>query len=168
MAVLPVVKYPHPVLGTRAQEVKRITDEDKKLVRDMIDTMYAENGVGLAANQVGVSRQIFVASADQVHGKEMVFFNPRIVKSEGMIREFEGCLSVPEFYEPVKRARRVWMRAMTLEGREVEVKGEGLLSRIFQHEIDHLNGILFIDRLGFLKSRSIKKKFSKKTAPSKA
>ena len=163
MAVLKVVKYPHPVLHTRTKEVKKITSEDLKLVRDMIDTMYAENGVGLAANQVGVSKRIFVASADQVKGQEMVYFNPEIVRSEGVIKEFEGCLSVPEFYEPVKRAKRVWMKATTPDGRRVEVKGEGLISRIFQHEIDHLNGILFIDRLGIFKSRSVKKKLSKKS-----
>lgn len=169
MAVLKVVKYPDPVLTTRTKDVAKITDAEKKLVRDMIDTMYAENGVGLAANQVGVAKQIFVASADQVRGQEMVFFNPRIVKTEGVIKEFEGCLSVPEFYEPVKRAKKVWMRATTLDGEEVEVKGEGLLSRIFQHEIDHLNGILFIDRLGFMKGRGIKKKLtSKKAASSRA
>ncbi len=163
MAILKVVKYPHPVLSTRTKEVKKITTEDRKLVRDMIETMYAENGVGLAANQVGISKRIFVASADQVRGEEMVYFNPEIFRSEGVIKEFEGCLSVPEFYEPVKRAKRVWMRATTLEGKQIEVKGEGLVSRIFQHEIDHLNGILFIDRLGLFKSRSVKKKLSKKT-----
>ena len=169
MAVLKVVKYPDPVLSSRALEVKKITDKERKLVRDMIDTMYAENGVGLAANQVGVAKRIFVASADQVRGEELVYFNPEIVRSEGVIKEFEGCLSVPEFYEPVKRAKKVWMRATTLEGKEVEVEGEGLLSRIFQHEIDHLNGILFIDRLGFLKGRTIKKKIiSKKTASDRA
>ena len=168
MAVLPVVKYPDLVLSTRTREVKKITEEDKQLVRDMIETMYAENGVGLAANQVGVAKRIFVASADQVRGQEMVFFNPAIVRSEGVIKEFEGCLSVPEFYEPVKRAKRVWMRATTLDGKQVEVMGEGLVSRIFQHEIDHLDGILFIDRLGFLKGRRIKKKISKKTSRSRA
>ena len=162
MAILKVVKYPDSVLSTRTKEVGTITDADRKLVRDMIDTMYAENGVGLAANQVGISKRLFVASADQVRGQEMVFFNPVITRTEGVIKEFEGCLSVPEFYEPVKRAKKVWMRAMTLDGNEVEVKGEGLVSRIFQHEIDHLNGILFIDRLGLLKGRSIKKKLSKK------
>ncbi len=162
MAILKVLKYPHPVLSTRTKEVKKITSEDRKLVRDMIETMYAENGVGLAANQVGISKRIFVASADQVKGQEMVYFNPEIVRSEGVIKEFEGCLSVPEFYEPVKRSKRVWMKATTLEGKQVEVKGEGLISRIFQHEIDHLNGILFIDRLGLFKSRSVKKKLSKK------
>src|SRR3989338_2983457 len=143
MAVVPVLKYPHPVLGAKTEEVRNVTDAERRLVRDMIETMYAENGVGLAANQVGVAKQLFVASADQVSGKELVYFNPRIVRSQGVIKEFEGCLSVPEFYEPVKRAKRVWMHATTLDGREVEVKGEGLLARIFQHEIDHLNGILF-------------------------
>ena len=162
MAVLKVLQYPHPVLKTKAEKVARITDAEQRLVRDMIETMYAENGVGLAANQIGVLKQIFVASADQVRGKELVFFNPEIVKKEGVVKEFEGCLSVPEFYEPVKRAKKVWMKAMTLAGDFVEVKAEGLLSRIFQHETDHLNGILFIDRLGFLKSKSAQKKLIKK------
>ena len=164
MAILKVVKYPQTVLSTRTKEVKTITEGDRRLVRDMIDTMYAENGVGLAANQVGISKRLFVASADQVRGQEMVYFNPKIIRAEGTIKEFEGCLSVPEFYEPVKRAKRVWMRATTLDGKQVEVKGEGLVSRIFQHEIDHLNGILFIDRLGLFKSRSVKKKLSTKPA----
>jgi peptide deformylase len=167
MSILKVVKYPESVLKTRAEEVARVTDVERRLVRDMIDTMYAEKGVGLAANQVGVLKQIFVASADHVRGEEMVYFNPKIVKKEGSVKEFEGCLSIPEFYEPVKRAKRVWMRAMTLEGKIVEVKGEGLVARIFQHEIDHLNGILFVDRLGLLKTRLAKKKLSKKFLPKK-
>ena len=162
MAVLKVIKFPDPVLATRAAEVAAVTDAERKLVRDMIDTMVAEEGVGLAANQVGVLKRVFVASADQVRGKELVFFNPRIVRKEGQIKEFEGCLSVPGFYEPVKRFKTVWMRAMTLGGKEAEFRGEGLLSRIFQHEIDHLNGILFIDRLGLLKSKLAKKKLLKK------
>ena len=165
MAVLPVVKFPDKVLKTRAAEVNEITAEDKKLVKNMIDTMYAENGVGLAANQVAVLRRIFVASPDQVKGNEQVYFNPKIMKKKGVIKEFEGCLSVPEFYEPVKRAKKVRMRAMTLEGQAVEVESEGLLSRIFQHEIDHLDGILFIDRLGLLKSKLTRRKLSKKSLP---
>ncbi|MCG3175944.1 MAG: Peptide deformylase [Candidatus Omnitrophica bacterium] len=153
MAILPVVKYPEKVLTTRTRTVERITDQERRLVRDMIDTMYAESGVGLAANQVGVSLQIFVASADQVRGKELVAINPVIIRKEGVIREFEGCLSIPEFYEPVKRSRKVRLRALDLEGRTYEMDGEGLLARIFQHEIDHLNGVLFVDRLGPIKSR---------------
>ena len=162
MAVLSVLKYPNTVLKTKAKEVPKITDVERKLAQDMIETMYAESGVGLAANQVGVLKQLFVASADQVRGNEMAFFNPVIIKSEGTIKEFEGCLSVPEFYEPVKRSKKVWLEAMDLNGTEVKMVGEGLLSRIFQHEIDHLNGILFIERLGFLKSKRVVKKLSAK------
>ena len=162
MAVLPVLKFPNKVLATKAEEVATITEVERKLVRDMIETMYAEEGVGLAANQIGVLKQIFVASPDQVRGNEIVLFNPKILKKEGQVKEFEGCLSVPEFYEPVKRFKTVWVQAMTLEGLPTQMKGQGLLSRIFQHEIDHLNGILFIDRLGLLKSRLTKKKLSKK------
>ena len=164
MPILPVIKYPHPVLAAKTNEVKTITEAERRLVRDMIQTMHAENGVGLAANQVGIAKRIFVASADQIPGQELVFLNPRIVRSEGVIKEFEGCLSVPEFYEPVKRAKRVWMKALSLDGREVEVKGEGLLSRLFQHEIDHLNGILFIDRLGFLKGCRIKTRLARRVS----
>ena len=162
MAILKVLQYPHRVLKTKAEPVKRITEAEHRLAQNMIETMYAEKGVGLAANQIGVLKRIFVASANQVRGKELVLLNPEIVKKEGVVKEFEGCLSVPEFYEPVKRAKRVWMKAMTLAGDVVEVKAEGLLSRIFQHETDHLNGILFIDRLGFLKSKSAQKKLTKK------
>ena len=168
MPVLPVLKFPNKVLKTRAVEVTQITAEDHKLVKNMIETMYAENGVGLAANQVGVLKRVFVASHDQVKGNEQVYFNPKIVKKEGVIKEFEGCLSVPEFYEPVKRAKKVWMQAMDLDSKMVEVKAEGLLSRIFQHEIDHLDGILFIDRLGLLKSKLTRTRLSKKSAASKA
>ncbi len=161
MAILPVVQFPAEVLSNKTLEVKKITELDRKLVKDMIDTMYAENGVGLAANQVGVAKQIFVASADQVRGQEIVCFNPKIIKKEGTIKEFEGCLSVREVYEPVKRFKKVTIQAMNLEGKIVELRGEGLLSRIFQHEIDHLNGTLFIDRLGLLKTNRIKKKLLK-------
>lgn len=164
MAILPVVKFPDKVLKTRASEVKQITSEDRRLVINMIDTMYEENGVGLAANQVGVLKRIFVSSHDQIKGHEQVYFNPKIFKKEGVVKEFEGCLSVPEFYEPVKRAKKVWMSAMDLNGKRVEVKAEGLLSRIFQHEIDHLDGILFIDRLGLLKSKLVRKRLSKNSA----
>lgn len=164
MAVLPVVQFPNKVLTTRTAQVKQITSAERRLVKDMIDTMHAENGVGLAANQVGVSQQIFVASADQVKGREIVCVNPVITHSEGLIREFEGCLSIPEFYEPVKRARQVRVLAQDLEGRRIELEAEGLLARIFQHEIDHLNGILFVDRLGLFKSRLSRTKLLRRSS----
>ena len=162
MSVLPVVKFPERVLKTKAKEVSAVTETERGLARDMIDTMYAENGVGLAANQIGVLKQIFVAIPEKKGGKELIFLNPKIMKKKGAVKEFEGCLSVPEFFEPVKRAKKVWMRAMTLDGETVEVKAEGLHARIYQHEIDHLNGILFIDRLGILKSRLARKKLTQK------
>ena len=164
MARLPVLKIGDKILTTKALPVEKITDVDRKLVKDMIETMYAENGVGLAANQVGVLKQLFVASPDHKEGEELIFFNPSILKKEGEVKEFEGCLSIPEFYEPVKRAKTVWVRAMTLDGKTVQIKGEGLLSRIFQHEIDHLNGTLFVDRLGLIKSRLAKKKLLRRSA----
>ena len=167
MAVLRVRKFPDEVLFKKTEEIRRVTDDIRKLAKDMIETMYAENGVGLAANQVGVSKQIFVASPDQEKGRELVFLNPRITKKEGVIKEFEGCLSVPELFEPVKRAKRVWLKAMTLTGEEVEVKADGLLSRIFQHEVDHLNGFLIIDRLGFIKSKALRRSLSKKLGASR-
>ena len=162
MAILPVLKIGDKILATKAETVPVITDSDRRLVKDMIETMYAESGVGLAANQVGVLKQVFVASPEQEKGKELVFFNPQIIKKEGHLKEFEGCLSIPEFYEPVRRAKTVWMRATNLDGKTVEVKATGLLSRIFQHETDHLNGILFVDRLGPVKSRLARKKLLKK------
>jgi len=162
MAVLKVLKYPDPILQTKAKPVTEITEADRKLVSDMIDTMYAEKGVGLAANQVGILKRIFVASPDQVRGKELVFLNPEIVRSEGNIRESEGCLSVPEYYETVNRAKRVKLRAMNLDGQMVEVDAVDMLARIFQHETDHLNGILFIDRLGLLKKKLVRRSLSRK------
>ncbi len=162
MAVLPVLTFPNKILKTKAKPVEKITDVERKLASDMIETMYAENGVGLAANQVGALKRLFVASPDQIKGNELVFFNPQIVKKQGTVKEFEGCLSVPEFYEPVRRAKKVWMKAIDLQGRSVEIEAGGLLSRICQHEIDHLDGILFIERLGFLKSKRAVKKLSAK------
>ena len=162
MARLKVVHFPESVLKTKTAPVHTVTDADRALVKDMIETMYAEKGVGLAANQVAISKQIFVASADQVRGKELVIFNPKIVKKRGSIKEFEGCLSVPELYEPVKRAKTVWLRGTGLNGETIELKAEGLLARIFQHETDHLNGFLFIDRLGPFKSRRVKRALLKK------
>ena len=162
MAVLPLIKFPGKLLRVKTRPVKSISDVERKLVRDMIETMYAENGVGLAANQVGISKQIFVACADQIRGKELVCFNPKIIKKEGFVKEFEGCLSVPEYYEPVRRSKRVWLKAMNLKGEIVELTADGLLSRIFQHEVDHLNGVLFIDRLGMFKSRMIHRKLKAK------
>jgi peptide deformylase len=155
MALYPIVKYPDPVLLRPTEELADIGDRERVLVRDMIETMHHEHGVGLAANQIGIPKRIFVASPDGKKGKELVFFNPRIVRASGAVREDEGCLSIPGFYDAVKRRERVTLRARGLDGRPVEIEAEGLLARIFQHETDHLDGFLFIHRLGFFRKRSV-------------
>jgi peptide deformylase len=161
LARLKVVQYPDPVLLKRTQPVESIGDWERAFVLDMIETMHEEAGVGLAANQVGVSKRIFVACADGVKGKELVYFNPEIIAKSGEIKDFEGCLSVRDEYEPVTRYREVTLRAMNLDGQTVEVKAKGLLARIFQHEVDHLDGFVFVHRLGWLKRRKIFKKFER-------
>jgi len=155
MAIYKVVKYPDPVLFRKTEEVKEVTQREKILVQDMIETMYAEKGVGLAANQIGIPMRIFVAIADGVRGKELVFLNPEIIKKTGAVKEQEGCLSVPGIFHDVKRYKKVILRGMQLDGQTVEVEAEGILARIFQHEVDHLNGHLFIHRLGYFTKKKV-------------
>lgn len=158
MAIHKIVTYPDAVLLRKTAALDAIEERDKILIKDMIDTMYAAKGVGLSANQIGISKRIFVASPDGVRGKELVFVNPQIIRARGSVQAEEGCLSVPGHYEKVKRHKRVVLRARTLEGKTVEVEAEGLLARIFQHETDHLNGFLYIHRLGFFKKRRLLKR----------
>jgi len=153
MAIFKVTKFPDPVLLRKIEPLEAITERERILVRDMIDTMHAEKGVGLAANQIGVARRIFIASPDQKRGNELVFVNPQIIRRSGRICDQEGCLSIPGYYEDVVRASRVTLRAMTIEMQPVEVEAEGLLARIFQHETDHLDGLVYVHRLGFFKKR---------------
>ena len=170
-----IVIYPADVLKTRAEEVKEFNEEIKKLVEDMFDTMYKRGGVGLAANQVGVLKRVVVIdlhSKTEKEGKEqIVLINPEIVAQEGEVVKEEGCLSLPGLYRKVKRAAYVKVKAQNLEGEEFEIEGEGLLARALQHEIDHLNGIVFIDRLSPLqkrlaleKYRKLKRKYEKELA----
>ena len=170
-----IVIYPADVLKTRAEEVKEFNEEIKKLVEDMFDTMYKRGGVGLAANQVGVLKRVVVIdlhSRTEKEGKEqIVLINPEIVAQEGEVVKEEGCLSLPGLYKKVKRAAYVKVKAQNLEGEEFEIEGEGLLARALQHEIDHLKGIVFIDRLSPLqkrlaleKYRKLKRKYEKELA----
>jgi len=153
MAIYSVVKYPDPILLQKTDHVDKIGDRERVLIRDMIETMHSQSGVGLAANQIGIARRIFVASPDGERGQELAFFNPEIIKSAGSLKESEGCLSVPNLWEPIRRYKRVTLKATNLKGRAVVIKAEGLLARIFQHEVDHLNGKLFIHRLGLLRRK---------------
>jgi peptide deformylase len=151
--ILKIVKYPEPVLQQPGEPVTEFNDELRKLAADMFETMYAEHGIGLAAQQVGVAKRLTVI--DLSCGKEpeekLVLVNPEIIAREGRQVEEEGCLSFPEIREKVPRALKVRVRAQDLDGKWFEMDGEELLSRCFQHEIDHLDGMLFIFRMSALK-----------------
>jgi peptide deformylase len=163
MAALEILKYPHPLLKKRSVEVDGIDGEVKKLVQDMTETMYRASGVGLAANQVGVLRRVIVVDASPHDPQHSLFtlINPVIVSEEGEIEYEEGCLSVPECLEKVKRREKVRVRGISPEGKEVEVTGEGIMAVVLQHEIDHLNGILILDRITHLKREIYRNKLKK-------
>jgi peptide deformylase len=160
MSVLPIRKYGDDVLRLPAAPVAEIDQPLQKLIDDMIDTMYAAPGVGLAANQVGVSKRLMIIdlSVGKRPGECHVFINPEIVEAEGEITEEEGCLSIPDFVEVVTRPERVKLRYLDRNGDSREMWGDGLMARAMCHEIDHLNGTLFVDHLrGFKKDRILKK-----------
>jgi peptide deformylase len=161
MAVLEILQFPHPVLRKRADEIKEIDEQLHRLAQDMTETIYRAPGVGLAAPQIGVPHRLIVVDlsvGEQPDGK-IVIVNPEIVCKEGAIRLEEGCLSVPDLRETVTRCKRVVVTGSDLEGRAVEVEGEDLLAVALQHEIDHLDGILFLDHLSQLKrSRYVAKR----------
>ena len=161
--ILKVVKYPEPVLSQPGEPVTEFDAELKKLVDDMFETMYASQGIGLAAPQVAVSKRVTVIDLSQ--GKDpqqkIVLVNPEIIFREGKQYEEEGCLSFPEIREKVQRAFKVKVRAQDLKGKWFEMDGEELLSRAFQHEIDHLDGMLFIFRMSSLKRDLVIRKIRK-------
>jgi peptide deformylase len=150
MATLRIVKYGDPILSKVARPVEKIDGEISRVVNDMFETMYAAPGVGLAAPQVGIPLRIIVLDESVKDGrrdKPIALINPVIKRSSGLIAAVEGCLSIPGIYELVERAKEVVVEALTPEGEEVRVEAKDTLARILQHEIDHLDGILFVDRL---------------------
>ena len=159
----PIVKYGDPVLETPTKPVEKFDDEFRKLTDDMFESMYAAQGVGLAAPQIGIGLRVTVI--DVTNGKnaeaKLVCANPQIVHAEGEQHEEEGCLSLPGFRGRVMRPAYVTIRAQNVSGEEFEMRGEGLLARAFCHEIDHLDGILFINHLSILKRDLIKRKIRK-------
>lgn len=162
--IYPIVRYGDPVLETPAEPVTEFdTPELHQLVEDMFQSMYYHRGVGLAAPQIGIPKRIAVidTSAGQDPNQRIVIINPEIIAADGEIREEEGCLSLPGFHEPVVRSRWVKVRAQNVKGEWFEITGEGLLARAFQHEIDHLNGRLFISRISALKRDLIRRKIRK-------
>ncbi len=165
MAVLNIVTYPDPILAKPSDKVTEIDDSIQKLIEDMAETMYDAPGVGLAAVQVGVNKRILVFdhAPEEEKGNYEVLINPEIVSSEGeFISEDEGCLSVPDFRATVKRASSVIVKALDREGKELTIEAEGFLAVVLQHEIDHLDGVLFIDRISALKRSFYKRQVKKR------
>jgi peptide deformylase len=172
MALREIRKYPDPVLRQKTGRVETLDDALERLIDDMVETMHAAPGVGLAANQVGVPLQVAVIdlSFREEKGQRhplLVLINPEMLSLEGSVTEEEGCLSLPEYTEMVKRAAKVKVRAQDRAGRSFEMEAEGLLAKALQHEIDHLNGLLFVDRLSTLKKDIFKRRY-KKVAVQKA
>jgi peptide deformylase len=163
MALRPVLQFPDKRLRRRAQPIETITDELRQLAQDMCEVMYDEPGVGLAATQVGEEVRLIVVDTEWKDEdgikNPLILVNPELSEHDGQVVWKEGCLSVPDFEAEVKRAQRVLMRALDLDGKEVEIRAEGLQAVCFQHEVDHLDGVLFIDHISRLKrSRYVQKR----------
>ncbi|HEU4369704.1 MAG TPA: peptide deformylase [Methylomirabilota bacterium] len=167
MAVLKVRRYGDPVLRRRAREVEAVTPEFRRLVEDMTDTMYDEVGIGLAAPQVGVSARLMVVADEEGRGVQALV-NPTITAQGGVVTAEEGCLSLPGIFAPVTRAEWVSLEARDLDGAPVSIKARALRARVFQHEIDHLDGVLFIDRLEPVVRDRIKRRIKKQGFPEDA
>ncbi len=168
MAILDIVFFPDPVLQKVCEPVDEVDDSIRQLVDDMVETMYDAPGIGLAAPQVGVTKRITVIDiqrsdeeGEEVQSDLHVFINPEIIEREGQITWEEGCLSIPGVYEKVKRAERVVVRALDRDGEPFEIEAEELLAVALQHEIDHLDGVLFLEHLSHLKRRLAIKKYKK-------
>lgn len=160
MAILEIKEYGEPVLREKSLMVKEITPEILNLIKDMAETMYTASGMGLAAPQVGVSKRIIITDGEE-EGL-IVLINPTIIESEGEVIKEEGCLSVPDIYSQVKRSSKVTIKALNESGDPIEITKEGLIARALQHEIDHLNGILFIDKIGRMERQILLNKLKKK------
>ena len=161
MAKLDILHYPDPRLRTQAKAVENVDDELKTLVNDMFETMYAAPGIGLAATQVNVHKQIIVIDISEEKDQPLCLINPMILKADGEEEYEEGCLSVPGVYEAVQRAESIEIRALDKDGEAFEMQANGLLAICIQHEMDHLKGKLFVDYLSRLKQGRIKKKLEK-------
>ncbi len=163
MAVMPIVKYGDPVLRKPTDRIATIDAAIQKLIDDMVETMYAAPGVGLAANQVGVSLRLMIIdlSVGETPGDLHVFINPDFVEKKGQITEEEGCLSIPDFVEMVSRPEITTVRYQDRDGAWKEMTGEGLMARALNHEIDHLDGKLYVDYLRGLRKERLLKKVSK-------
>ena len=164
MSVLKIRTYPDPVLKKKAKPVESINGDLQTLIDNMVETMYAAPGIGLAATQVGELKRLIVVdvSTREEDVPLIVLVNPEIVHTEGKIVSEEGCLSVPGYVSTIQRAERVFVRGHDRDGKPVEIEATGLLARALQHEIDHLNGTLFVDRLSPIKREFFRKRYLKR------
>ncbi len=163
MAVLEIRKYPEEILKKKAEAITDINEDLHRLIDDMVETMYKANGVGLAAPQVGVSKRLIVVdtSPREANQSLIVLINPEISDSEGEILSEEGCLSLPGFITRLKRKEKILVKGLDRKGKEIEVQAMGLLARALQHELDHLEGILLVDRISPLKRELFRRKYLK-------
>ena len=161
MAKLKILEFPDPKLRTRAATVAAVDDRIRTLIDDLFETMYEAPGIGLAATQVDVHERVLVADVSSDQSEPHALVNPVIVEKDGVTTSDEGCLSVPGFYEPVKRAEHIRVRFLDRDGKEVEMEAEGLLAICIQHEMDHLEGKLFVDYLSEAKRGRIRKRLEK-------
>ncbi|MDC9725632.1 MAG: peptide deformylase [Gammaproteobacteria bacterium] len=161
MALLNILHFPDPRLRKKATPIKEVTDKIRQLADDMLETMYDAPGVGLAAIQVNVQKRLVVIDTSEDKSMPLVFINPEIIREEGEREHEEGCLSVPEAYEMVTRADTVRVKALDRDGKKFELDADELLATCIQHEIDHLDGKLFVDYLSNLKRQRIKKRLEK-------
>jgi peptide deformylase len=162
MALLPILQYPDARLHTVAAPVAAVDNEIRYLIKDMSETMYAAPGVGLAAPQVNVHKRIIIIDISETHDQLKVFINPEIVASSGVADREEGCLSVPGVFEKVQRAERITVRALDAAGKPYTLEAEGLLAVCIQHEMDHLEGKVFVDKLSPLKRQRILARLKKR------
>jgi peptide deformylase len=161
MPVLKILEYPDPRLRTRAVQIESVDDPIRRLVADMFETMYAAPGVGLAATQVDVHKRVIVMDVSEAKDEPKCLINPEILETNGVLTSDEGCLSVPGVTDEVERAEQIRVSALAQDGEPMEFEASGLLAVCIQHEMDHLEGKLFVDYLSELKRRRIKKKLSK-------
>jgi peptide deformylase len=163
MAILDILHFPDPRLRNKAKPVTEVTDEVRTLIDDMFETMYDAPGIGLASVQVNAPQRVIVVDISEDRSEPLALINPEILSKEGVEEMDEGCLSVPGVYETVQRADRVRIRYLDRDGNNVEMDADGLLAVCIQHEIDHLDGKLFVDYLSNLKRQRIRKKLEKES-----
>ncbi len=161
MAILDILHFPDPRLRNRAKAVTEVNDSTRRLVDDMFETMYEAPGIGLAATQVNVAKQVVVIDLSEEKNQPLCLINPEILEKDGVEQMEEGCLSVPGVYEPVTRAAHIRVQAINRDGEPFEMQAEGLLAVCIQHEMDHLAGKLFVDYLSSLKRQRIRKRLEK-------